>query len=567
MTNTYSSKLRSKYSKSGRLLRSARAAVLLTVLIMSVVSMIFLLALGSIVTSAVRASASDKLVEGLRNSAEVGIDYAVDRFNSVYPCPLDPSSSGSLTTMLPATELQGAVVNGVVPNTGIPNVTVTIKVKRLAASDWAWLRDNCTVYSPQIDPNNSVSAGWQSPASTNITMASGGGFRVVESTATNGIISRTIRVILKARFNAQPDGTRPLETGGASPIQNNYFQQPLLGNASLELSGGEVFGIPDPNFDPLLDPSLTDQTHRSENGTVTYNLNVQSNSSASLKSLSLLTGDLTVASANSGTNTVLSMPTSTVAGRVTANGSIDSTVAPYSSNGNVQARADNPNGTYDPFATRSGDNATPIVLGSSSASQAPLSPIAAPSSATTLNDLSTYLGPGNSPTADGSTIFQTQSLSTDNVPAGQTVPFNNNSAPVQIFIDQGSSSANAVSIDTSKIATSSSNPADFQIWYEGNKPVKIDLTSNFKGLIYAPNAKVTITNSSGTPSFFGAAVGKNLAISLQSGKVGVATGIATNGYGGGGSSADPLTFKYNVRPGEGTVIQGWQPITWQEYGG
>lgn len=535
--------------------RSKRGAALLTVLVMSVVSMIFLMALASTVTSAIKASSSDKWVEGLRNCAEVGIDYAVDKFNTVYPCPLDPSFNGTLITVLPASELSGTPVNGAIPNAGVPNVTVTLKVRRLTSTDWSWLENYCTVYSPQIDPNKSNSTGWQSPASTNITSASGGGFRVVESTASNGIISRTVRVILKARFNAQPDGTRPLEVGGTAPTQDNYFQQPLFGNSSVELSGGKIAGMPD---------SLGSTTHLSSNGTTTYNLNVTSNSVASITNSSLLSGDLTVASTNSGSNPVVTTPAGTVEGRVTANGIVDTNVTGYTANGNVQARAENPTGIYDAGATRTGDNMTPITIGSSS-SQGQISPVATPSSSAVLNDLSNYVGSSNSPTNSGS-VFQTQALSTDGVPAGQSVTFDNISAPVQIFIDQGSTSTTAVNIDTSRIVTTSTNPADFQIWYEGNKPVNINLTSDFRGLIYAPNAKVTIKNTNGSPTFFGAAVGKNLVADLQNGSIAVATGLSTGGSGGGGGAANSATFKYKARPGEGTVIQGWQPITWQEFG-
>lgn len=539
--------------------RSKRAAALLTVLIISVVSMIFLMALASIVTSAVKAASSDKWVEGLRNCAEVGVDYAVDKFNTVYPCPLDPSTSGTLTTILPASELTGTPVNGATPHAGagISIVTVTLKVTRLRSTDWAWLQNYCTVYSPQIDPNNSSSNGWLSPASTNITNASGGGFRIVESTASNGIISRTVRVVLKARFGTPPDGSKPLQSLGSSPTQNNYFQQPLFGNSSVDLSGGKIVGIPD---------SLGKVTHLSTDGTTTsYNLNVMSNSAATMKNNTLLSGDLTIASSNSGSNPVLSTPSGTVEGRVTANGIVDDlNVIPYTASGNVQARAENPTGVYDAGATRTGDNLTPITIGSS-VSQGQISPIATPSSASVLTDLSNYVGAGNSPTNDG-TVFQTSTLSTNGVPAGQSVVFDNLSSPVQIFVDQGSTSANAVNIDTAKITTTSTNPADFQIWYEGNKPVNINLTSNFSGLIYAPNARVTISDTGGSPTYYGAAVGKNLVVNLNTGSVAVATGLATNGYGGGGGSANPATFKYMVRAGEGTVIQGWQPITWQEFG-
>lgn len=544
--------------------RSKRAAALLTVLVMSAVSMIFLMALATTVTAAIKAASSDKWVEGLRNCAEVGVDYAVDKFNTVYPCPLDPSTSGTLTTILPASELIATPVNGATPNagTGVSNVTVTIKVTRLKPADWLWLRDNCTVYSPQIDPNNSSSNGWLSPASTNITTSSGGGFRVIESTASNGVISRTVRVILKARFGVQPDGSKPLEVGGTTPTTANYFQQPLFGNSAINITDGQVAGT----------PGVGGVTHpSSSNGTLTFNLNVATNTQASIGAGSTLSGDLTVADGSSAGHDVAT-GAGTIEGRLFTNGTTSSDLASYTDNGNVQARADNPSpGDYS-LTVRAGDNLNQLAIESGKGlSQAQLSPIATPSTATTLTDLSNYVGAGNSPTTTGATVFQTQSLSTDNVPAGQTVDFSSPSAtaPVQIFVNQGTTSGTAVNIDTSKLSAGSSNSADFQIWYEGNKNVTINLTKDFSGLIYAPNANVTLQNVAGLPSslkYTGAVVGKVVNVSLKSGSLSVDTGLATGGSGGGGGGKDPDTYKYKMRAGLGTVVQGWQPITWQEFG-
>lgn len=425
-----------------------RGIALLSVLVIGTLSIFFLLALASIVTSAVRATASHKWAEGLRNCAEIGIDYAVDKFNSVYPCPLDPTGSGSLTTLLPTSELQAGQVNGVETNPGVPNVKVEIKVTRLEDSDWPTLSQICSVYSPQLDPTNSVSQGWNSPASTNLSIASGGGFRVVESKASNGVLTKTIRVILKARFDSvQPDGSTPLLSGGGStPVTQSYFQQPLFGNSNVSLSGPvTVKGFGKVDGDRQTYYKIQDPIHDYNN----YFLNVSTNRLASIGAGTKLTGNVVVTSSGSGANNVVTAPGGTIEGRVLSTGNIDTTtVTDYTQNGNVQARADNPNGNYDQGATRYGSNKTPISTPPSS-SQYQMAPVSSPASATFLDSLSNYVASDNKPT-DSGTTFQTNSLSTSGIPSGKSVSFENSDNPVQIYINQGVNSTDAVAIDTSR---------------------------------------------------------------------------------------------------------------------
>jgi hypothetical protein len=548
--------------------RKSRGVALLSVLAIGATSMIFLLALASMVTSASRASASNKWAESLRNAAEIGIDYAVNSFNTEYPCSLDPSSSGTLVTELPDSELQAAAVNGVAPNTGIPKVKVSVKVTRLNPGQWQKLQAFCSVYSPQLDPNNSVSQSWMLPASTNLTWSSGGGLRIVESVATNGFSSRTIRVVLRARFDTQPDGTRPLESGGATPVSASYFQQPFFGNTGITIarnsSGADsasVVGLPivDP-VDSLLKPTHWNASTQDYN---IYNLSVSTNRFASIGAGASVSGDVTVMSNLSGSNNVMTAVDGTVEGRALANGNVDATVSDAAEGGNVQARADAPTGVYNP-SSRLGLNSSAPVVTPGSVSQYQMAPIATPSSATLLASLSAYADAGTSPTAGGDSTFQASSLSTDGIPSGKSVSFDNSASPVRIFVDQGGVETSAVNIDTSKISlTTPANYSNFQIWYEGNRPVNINMSGDFSGLVYAPNANVNIT---GAGNFNGAMVGRNLTVTPNSGNLTlhIDTALGKPSGGGGSGSSNALNFKY--RPGEGAVIQGWQPVTWQEFG-
>lgn len=435
-------------------------------------------------------------------------------------------------------------------------MTVKIKVIRLTDSDWGPLSTLSAVYSPQLDPTRSSGAGWDNPPSTNLTSSSGGGFRIIESSATNGVVSRTIRVVLKARFDRQPDGSNPLETGGSTPTSQSYFKQPFFGNSSVSISGPvKVVGVgtvaDSTSLQSYFDVTAPEGPYKS------YFLNATSNRFAAIDSGATLTGNVSIFSRGSGANTVLTAPGGTIEGTVTAAGDLDSTVKSYTEAGNVLARADSPEGQYEPSAPRNGPNLTPINKNSAT-NQYQVAPLATPSSSVELASLSEYTDAGTSPTTGGETVFQTSTLSTDGIPNGKSVTFDNASSSVKIYVDQGGSQLNAVKIDSSKITTTSKSPQNFQIWYEGNKPVIVNLTNDFYGLVYAPNAAVTLT---GNGNYEGALVGKDLNIAMQSGSVKIYTDLSSANSGSNVGNG----LNYKLRAGEGSVIQGWQPVTWQEF--
>lgn len=540
-------------------LRKDEGAALLSVLLIGASSVIFLLGLASIVTNAVKVSAGNKWIEGLRNAAEIGVEYTVDKFNSISPCPLDPQAPGSLITTLSPTELQTFPTNGVTPNPGVPNVKVTIKVTRLSSADFSRLAAFSSVYSHQLDPTNSQSQGWARPASTNITASTGGGYRIVESTATNGILSRTIRVVLKARFDAppEPNGNHPLEGFGTTPISQSYFKQPIFGNSGITVSGAQVG--PDSEGASTYEVLASDPSNTYGQTYSNYLLTLATNQLAQLSNGAKVTGDVTVTSSQSGTNSVVrSTADATVEGRVLSNGNSEG-IAGYTDSGpvNVLSRADTPTTTPTP-TSRLGANTDPVAAPANT-SQYQLSPVSTPSTATNLAPLNTI---STSPTAEGKTVFQTASLSTDGVPVSKPIDFSS-SQPVQIYVSEGSD-ATAVNIDGSRIVAPTAS-GKFQIWYEGNKDVNINLneaSTSLSATIYAPNARVKI---SGPGTFKGALVGKY--VELNSSNVLIDTSLGKDNPSGQGSPAgslDSLTYKY--RPGQGTVMQGWQPITWQEFG-
>lgn len=550
--------------------RNQRGVALVSILTIGASSMIFLLALAGIVNSAVRSSASNKWVESVRNAAEIGIDYAVDQFNRVYPCPLDTVDGTSKVTELPASLLTASQIDGITPNSGIPSIAVFIKVRRLASTDWSKLQNQTvasSIYSAQLDSNRSVGTeDWSSPnsvATSNLAQSTGGGFRVLESTASNGIVSRTIRVILKARFDDQPDGEKPLESGGSSPTSQSYFAKPFFGNSSLkiEAQGSSPIAVEGLNSSGELTTRINANLPSEYRA---YNLNVSTNRLGNIGSGVELKGDVTINSLGSGLNNVLSSD-GIIDGRVFSQGKTASNVQGFDNPdtlGTVRARADDvtTNYTADEVIDRKGANLTPITT--PSGSQTGPAPYTVPSTASDLASLSSYLQSGTSPTSGGNSTFQTNSLSTAGIPDGKSVAFDN-SNPVRIFVEQGGKDSTAVNIDTSKISVDQNRPStNFQIWYEGSKPVNVNLSGDFKGLIYAPNAPVQL---GGSGNFRGALVGKDLSVKLNSGSVTIDTDLANptaNGGSGGNSVASGPS--YLARP-EGILIKGWQPITWQEF--
>jgi hypothetical protein len=525
---------------------------------MSMASIAFMLALAAIVTSAVRVTAANKWAESVRNCAEIGIDYAISKFNSEYPCPLDPAdSSSSLISTMPTSELT-ANSGGETVGPGIPNVTVTITVKKVVdPAVWATLSDVFTAYSPQLDSSRSLSRGYDLPSETNVK-AAGGGYRIVESTATNGIVRRTIRVLLKARFDLNRDGEAPASSS-STPSPQSYFAQPMFGNSSLDLSSASSLGV-----ESATGPNVVHTEGTIPNNYNAFDLKLMTNRSVNIGAGAHVNGDVQIASNSSGSTNVVDSPGGSVDGRVVSNGTASDTVtftpgknATVGSD-NVLAAADNPT---SPGADRAVANQTPFTsTGNLSQYQMAPAPIGGGESIPSLSVAS----------QEGMTLggksYSTQGLST----AGLTSPisFGNSDVPTKFFVQDSSTTAspNAVDIDASLISPGT-NGRNLQIWYEGTKPVNINIPegSSFRGLIYAPNAPVSIKGGDGHGQAFfeGAVVGKMVKSTLQ-GKMKVYTDLTNVS----GNAKDNPNVKAELGyrlTADGPQIQGWQPISWQEY--
>lgn len=516
--------------------RKQGGVALISILTIGATSIIFLMALASIITSAVRANSSNKWAESVRNAAEIGIDYAVDQFNTTYPCPLDAEVTAFpaiKTTQVPSSAFTSEAIDGLIPTIGVPNITVSLTVTRITSKDdWNYLSNHSSVYSPQLDPNKSINSGWESPPESNLSQDSGGGFRVLESVATNGVISKKIRVILRAHFEPPPDGVGP-DTSGSSP--QSYFTKPLFANKVLTLapSSGELnvqsTGVP-----------VTDKA---------YNLTLSANQKTTMSNNAKVFGNVVVSSGGPKSSASFSIgeTNSFVHGTLTTNGNYSSvkvTNGPNPSPGdNVLADAETPRTTAQ--------NLVPAVK-EASISQNQIAPVQQPTIASSL-------GPLKSVDGSLSGDYTTSNLSSD----GVTTPVTLTNDPARIFV-QDSNSNSAVNVDSNAFSFTNfgkAEPRNLQIWYEGTKPITVNLIPDhqFSGVIYAPNATVNVT---GSGDFTGGIVGKDVNI-LMSGnlKIDPTLGDASKQSGVSDKNKYGLSYQKNSN---GSIITGWQPVVWQE---
>jgi len=595
-------------------MRKQNGYALVTTIVIGFVAIGFLVTLAGIVTSSVRVLSANKYSESLRNAAEIGIEYAVSQYNSQSPCPLDPvGSTASLQTTLPSNSPYLVSANA---TSGSPNVTVTITVSKLVnPSDWETSPPSVTqptfssissIYSPELDPNRTVgsfknlsSTGLLSPTS-NLTV-SGGGYRIISSVATNGIYSRAITTVLKARFDLPPDGTQPLLPSGTTP--QNLFNSPMFSNGALTLASSSLT-IEGYNSQTLQPNPI--HTMTLPNGTTynAYDLNVTTNSFAAIGTGNTISGDLTVSSNGSGSATVAQVsggPTQgTVDGRLSANGVISAQatagVQPTSGD-NVLANADQVNQGL-PAPSRVGLNQTnPDIVNTPAAAQTLSAPVPSSASTQPFGSLSGLVQqPDGSFSVQGATVstgaYSTANLSTVGMTTSSPAVIQDSSAPVTFYV-QGASfpspSGNAslpagtpsgVYLDTQYLSTQNTAGGatglgrNLQIYYSGTDAVTVNISggNNFSGLIYAPNAPVLI---SGTGNFYGGVVGGSVRATLT-GTMYMYTDLSVTSSKAPPGWTSPMTgagtaltanqnagLSYQLGP-NGSVIQGWQPVTWQE---
>jgi hypothetical protein len=238
-----------------------------------------------------------------------------------------------------------------------------------------------------------------------------------------------------------------------------------------------------------------------------------------------------------------------------------------------------------PSAPRQGLNSTSptVVNGSSSATaQASVAPVPSSATAQALPPLSTV-------SEQGTTIQGTNAASgvsgnygtVGMTTAGATQPVNiaNASSPVSFFV-QDSGTGQAINLNTQLLNSSNNvsggDPRNLQIYYQGTDAVTLTIGSNnFTGLVYAPNAPVTIQ---GTGNFYGAVAGGSVNVTLV-GQLNLATDLTVSsptlpptgwtapmaGAASAFAANTKSSLEYQQNVPYGPQILGWQPVTWQEF--
>lgn len=458
-----------------------------------------LLALGSMLVSITQSEAVSKHKAGLLNAAETGLEYVlydIKRANSANEPTYDfGDDSPPVAVSVPASWLDDG------------QTSVKARVWKLRDEDLQKVETYSLLWSPQIDPSQADTSSYDSPVRSKISAAQSEFFhtKVIEVTASRGVFSKSIRAV-----------AMPSISSGASPA--NFPSVGILAVSNL-------------TFSPPDGQSLkvsSEQGVIGDSAPYRYALTVQSNRQAEFSNDVNIKGNVLVSN-NTGTapnDFVKSDGESTIEGRLYTNGNgiegfqqseTNSQPQPGDkvlSNADLEAGLESRDpANLPPIASESGGGGMGVdpvpVISEQELSTA---------NGTTTNNWNAYLNalPDSESIDSGSFVADSLVINDPNT----TVNIDSSST-VKVYV-QGNNSEEAVNIDASRIKYSGTNPTpqNFQIYYNGSNKVNITLNgSPFKGMIYAPNATVQVSNGNNTTgSFDGAIVGDKVNV-LMSGQM------------------------------------------------
>lgn len=501
---------------------------LVSILILGFVTLLFLTGMYGLILSVFRAENSGRAANELRMAAESGIDFGIKTLNDsikdrTAPSPLD----SGIVSLVPSNYLPS-----------LDGLTVKIRVRKLSSSDWVVMRQYSSIYSPLLDYEKGPSPAFgnidnKNYSDTKRSNVTEDHWRVLESTASRGLFSRSVRVYLEPRFD-KPFGVSDFPVPGATTP--NFFKNTFFGNTSVNIS-----------------PTQGKSTVISEQAkptTNTFPLSVKTNMNATIGPGAKIVGDLSITNNKLGAPPEIATINGTLDGRVLANSGVDSyaELPPTSAPDTFNVRADADFQMINSTNTRTSPNDTPASLSQGAAQIAsqivPSSPSAMP-----LPDFS------SGTTLSGS--YNTSSLITSNSSSPAKVTGN-----VNLYLQDGASAEDALNIDASKIQNS--NPTDLKIWYNGNRPITINLDADFNGMIYAPNAPITIT---GTKSFDGALVGDRINLlngSTDTSSPSVITIRTSKEQSNSVMPDEDANFQVSSSTSNSPILQGYRAVTWED---
>ena len=504
---------------------------LVSVLAIGVASMLLLMTLASTLISIVRSEAMEKNKNQLRSAAEVGLNYAIHRMNAEYRGLDNGLSEPPIVPSEGQAYLDSSLPSSLIPSTS-SGLSVRIRVSRVNDSMMETIREKSAFYNPSYDPKHSSStpefghlpkSPWSGASGDNNLM-------IVDATAHRGIFHSSVRAFVGKKLS-QTDGPTP------------YFTQSVVANSSFSMGK---------SGSPIISPSGTLATSGD------FNLTIQSNGTANLGMKGQLRGNLQVSNPKSGAppNVVTAAPGSktTIWGRVTANSGVDTsslssrtgtglpifpTLVDIYTNDSVKALGDLYSGDFS--KGRQGANQNPISKGLSQSFSMTVPAPSTPSSASPLPNFPKADPAGSetqvSPVDLAPGVYSSRAIDSTN--AGAEISLSGGESTTLYLTEDSLDSAMKISSDL--FQTDKVDPTKFQIYYDGNKPISIELKNNmpFNGLIYAPNADVSVT---GQGDFAGAIVGNNVEIE-NSGNVTLINDVTKSGRGPGyteDSAGEPL---------------------------
>lgn len=493
--------------------RKTEGYALVSIIVIGLFAIMLLLALGSMLVSIAQSEAVSKHKAGLLNAAETGLEYVlydIKRANSADEPTYDfGDDSPPVTVNVPTSWLDD------------DQMTVKARVWKVRDEDLQNAKNHSLLWSPQIDPSQADTSSYGSPVRSKIQAPQSEFFhtKVVEVTASRGVFSKSIRAIAMPSLNS-----------GASPA--NFPDVGILAVSNLTVA-------PKDGALDIKMYALSESDNPTEGAPARYKLDLQSNKEVSLIGGSNplnIGGNVIVSNNSAGAPDSLFTGDNDIRihGRLETNGgSLDNlNFQPgpnYSRSENVWANADEVANNGEP-TPREGVNQNPIDLnaGGSGKGVDPVPTIGeqevSTEDGTTSNNWNAYLNtlPDSEKIIGSGSSEKELSFIADSLVVNDpdtTIKFDA-LKEVKIYI-QGNNSEEAVNIDASRIKYSeSTTPANFQIYYNGSNQVNITLNgSPFKGMIYAPNATVQVSNGNNTTgSFDGAIVGDKVNV-LMSGQM------------------------------------------------
>jgi hypothetical protein len=454
----------------------------LFVISISVIALLGVMGVTDALVSAQRNAASQVYMNEASSAAENALQYALGTINVA-------ANNGKLSSISSPIEIPPSIAG---------NATVTVTMTSITS-----LSANSTpIYSQQTN-----------------ALAQSQDYRLLSAQAESGSYRHTINVVLGPVFPANPPGKTP-----QSPT-NNYFNQALLSNQGMQISGVSI------QFDPAYEASSAFSNASYGQIVATSNGSMQ------------LTGSVTIDGSTNAPSYSVPSPNKDGISPITVNGNVTYTGASATPPANFTFDAGGttptPGANVLGDALNGGPQNLPGAISNTAAptQQAPIQVQTVTSAGaltvvgTTPGSISTTvlpsapgavtsLGAVNLSGNDSLTLspgqYVVSSISTSptsviniNMPpsSGPNVP-----APVQIYVQGDSPNSPALQLQGNVNMTGSTSASNLQIYYSGSSPVQVvQPGTTFMGQIYAPNATVNINTAGGV--FNGSVVANNLSLS------------------------------------------------------